>query len=132
MTETTEIRAYAIQTRRLALCDDGERRDIWKAILRRPSRGDMQLRPTFFTKPAALDHAVKARDAMLATGKIPETILERQRRENALIERGDAVEFKGRKRIRPSPNGFGWAPLTWLGDEPLANEIRIRHARVES
>jgi len=91
-------------------CSDGVHRDVWKAVVEIGCRQGARktLRPTFFSKAAALAHAGTARDTMVAAGGFPETMRERQRRENA-AERAVESDWLGTRRWNDeNPIGEPW------------------------
>ena len=76
------ILARAVRTQTLAMCTDGKRRDLWKGILLIAKQQPFYLFPTFYTEEEAMSYARRERGKHIVAGRMPETILQRQRRED--------------------------------------------------
>lgn len=76
------ILARAKLVHRMAMCSDGQRRDFWKGVLLIARQGPFYLFSTFYTEEKALAYAERAREKHIVAGRMPETMRQRQRRED--------------------------------------------------
>ena len=76
------IIARAKLVHRMAMCTDGQRRDFWKGVLLIARQGPFYLFSTFYTEHEALAYAERAREKHIVTGRMPETMKQRQKRED--------------------------------------------------
>ena len=76
------IIARAKLVHRMAMCTDGQRRDFWKGVLLIARQGPFYLYRTFRTEEEAMDYAERAREKHIAAGRMPETMIQRQRRQS--------------------------------------------------
>lgn len=84
------IEAKAIRTELLAMCGDGLRRDSWKGVLLVARQAKIVLRRVFHIEAEALAYAERQRQRHIAADRMPETMIERQRREDEEYERANA------------------------------------------